>query len=102
MNTDFYAPFINAAGTYAIGEVFDGNPDDLCPYQQYIPGLMNYANFFWITQAFQATTGSIANLVNGINWMKNDCSDTSLLGSFLENHDNPRSYTHGYSPFRPF
>lgn len=31
--------------------------------------------------------------------MKNDCLDTTLLGSFLENHDNPRfpSYTSDYS-----
>ena len=33
--------------------------------------------------------------MNGINEMKSDCADTTLLGSFLENHDNPRfpSYT---------
>lgn len=31
--------------------------------------------------------------------MKSDCADTTLLGSFLENHDNPRfpSYTSDYS-----
>lgn len=52
-------------------------------------------SYYWITQAFQSTSGSISNLVNGINNMKSTCSDTTLLGSFLENHDNPRfpSYT---------
>ena len=30
------------------------------------------------------------NPVNGINEMKSDCLDTTLLGSFMENHDNPR------------
>lgn len=32
----------------------------------------------------------MTNLVNGINWMKSACSDTTLLGSFIENHDMPR------------
>lgn len=54
-----------------------------------------HASYYWITQAFQSTTGSIANLVTGIQSMKSDCSDTTLLGSFMENHDQPRfaSYT---------
>lgn len=55
--------------------------------------------YYWITQAFESTSGSISNLYNGINTMKSDCADTTLLGSFLENHDNPRfpSYTSDYS-----
>lgn len=57
--------------------------------------LLTPARYFWITQAFQSTSGSISNLVNGVNSMKSDCADTTLLGSFSENHDNPRfaSYT---------
>ena len=46
--------------------------------------------YFWITQAFESTSGSISNLVNGINEVKSDCADSTLLGSFMENHDNPR------------
>ena len=51
---------------------------------------MNYPNFYTISAAFQSTSGSIANLVAGVNEMKTTCKDTTLLGSFLENHDNPR------------
>lgn len=71
----------------------------MCPYQQHLSGLMNYPSYYWVTQAFESTSGSISNLVNGISQMKSDCSDTTLLGSFLENHDNPRfpSYTSDYS-----
>jgi alpha-amylase len=29
-------------------------------------------------------------LANGINTLKSTCMDTTLLGAFLENHDNPR------------
>ena len=43
--------------------------------------------YYWITQAFQSTSGSISNLVNGVNEIKTTCTDTTLLGSFLENHD---------------
>ena len=57
--------------------------------------ILTSARYFWITQAFESTSGSISNLVNGINSMKSDCADTTLFGSFSENHDNPRfaSYT---------
>lgn len=53
-------------------------------------GVLNYPAYFWITQAFESTTGSISNLANGINTMKSTCKDVTLLGSFLENHDNVR------------
>lgn len=61
--------------------------------------MLNYPAYYWVTQAFESTSGSISNLYNGINTMKSDCADTTLLGSFLENHDNPRfpSYTEDYS-----
>ncbi|GAB7352422.1 hypothetical protein MBLNU459_g2841t2 [Dothideomycetes sp. NU459] len=91
----FFPPFLAAAGgIYAVGEVFNGDPTVVCPYQNYV-NVLNYPAYYWITQAFESTSGSISNLVNGINEMKSDCSDTTLLGSFLENHDNPRfpSYT---------
>jgi alpha-amylase len=51
---------------------------------------LTITSYYWITQAFQATNGSIINLVNGVNVMKTLCSDTTLLGSFSENHDLPR------------
>ncbi|KAH8820547.1 glycoside hydrolase family 13 protein [Xylogone sp. PMI_703] len=90
VNNDFFPPFESAAGVYIVGEVFNGDPNYVCPYQQYMSGMLNYPAYFWITQAFQSTSGSISNLVNGINTMKSTCSDTTLLGSFLENHDNAR------------
>ncbi|KAG0647877.1 Taka-amylase A [Hyphodiscus hymeniophilus] len=91
----FFPPFQSAAGVYIVGEVFNGDPTYVCPYQNYMSGVLNYPAYYWITQAFESTSGSISNLVNGINEMKSDCADTTLLGSFLENHDNPRfpSYT---------
>jgi alpha-amylase len=96
VNTGFWETFLQAAGgIYAVGEVLSGDPKYVCPYQNYMPGVLNYPTYYTITQAFQSTGGSISNLVNGVNSMKATCADTTLLGSFLENHDQPRfpSYT---------
>ena len=43
-----------------------------------------------LTRAFQTTSGSMSDLANQVQLMKSACKDTTLLGSFLENHDNPR------------
>ncbi|KAH0037353.1 alpha-amylase, partial [Aureobasidium melanogenum] len=86
----FYQPFEQAAGVYAVGEVYDGDPNYFCDYQNYLDGMLNYPSYYWITQAFQSTSGSISNLYNGINTLKSACKDTTLLGSFMENHDVAR------------
>lgn len=90
VNTGFWQTFLQAAGVYAVGEVLNGDPKYVCPYQSYMPGILNYPTYYTVTQAFQSTGGSISNLVNGVNQMKATCADTTLLGSFLENHDQPR------------
>lgn len=90
VNYNFTPGFEDASGVYLIGEVFNGDPAYVTPYQEYMSGLLNYPAYYWITQAFESTSGSISNLANGINTMKSEASDTSLYGSFLENHDNPR------------
>lgn len=92
INQGFWAGFQAAAGgIHTLGEVWHDSPSVVCPYQNYLHGLMNYPTYYWITQAFQSTSGSISNLVNGINTMKGGvCRDITLMGSFLENHDNNR------------
>lgn len=39
---DFWPGYNDAAGVYAVGEVFDGDPSYTCPYQNYLDGLLNY------------------------------------------------------------
>lgn len=53
----------------------------------------NVVRYFYITQAFQDSTGSISNLAGGITAMQTDCKDTTLLGSF--------SYVYTTSLFDP-
>jgi hypothetical protein len=45
----FWPGFNAAAGIYAVGEVFDGDPAYTCDYQKYIDGILNYPQKdFWI------------------------------------------------------
>ncbi|KAI0815467.1 alpha-amylase [Xylaria sp. FL0064] len=91
---DFWPNFGKAAGCYLVGEIYNGDPSIFPDWLNYINGTLNYPAYFWVVQAFQSTSGSMSNLVNGLNTMKSTMQ-TKTLGSFVENHDNPRfpSYT---------
>lgn len=101
----FWPGYNKAAGVYCVGEVFDGDPAYTCPYQNYLDGVLNYpmyglsdahptyANlprYYPLLNAFESSSGSISNLYSMINSVASDCADPTLLGNFIENHDNPR------------
>ncbi|KAK3394848.1 glycoside hydrolase family 13 protein [Podospora didyma] len=86
----FWSGFNAASGVFAIGEVYNGDPLYLAPYQSTIEGLLDYPSYYWITRAFQSSSGSISSLVDGLNTLRGAALDSSLYGSFLENHDVPR------------
>ncbi|KAL4803699.1 glycoside hydrolase superfamily [Aspergillus unguis] len=92
---DFWRDFNDAAGVYSLGEVLHGDPQYTCPYQDVIDGVFNYPIYYPLLRAFQSTSGSLSELADMIENVKYTCNDTTLLGSFIENHDNPRfaSYT---------
>ncbi|KAI3197384.1 CAZyme family GH13 [Penicillium roqueforti] len=87
---DFWPGYNKAAGVYCVGEVFDGDADYTCPYQEVMDGVLNYPIYYPLLNAFQSTSGSMTDLYNMINTVKSTCKDSTLLGSFVENHDNPR------------
>ena len=47
-------------------------------------------SYYWILRAFQSSSGSISDLVSGLNTMRGAARDLNLYGSFLENHDVAR------------
>ncbi|RHZ43994.1 putative alpha-amylase [Aspergillus thermomutatus] len=96
---DFWPGYNDAAGVYCVGEVFSGDPTYTCPYQNYLDGVLNYPIYYQLLYAFESTSGSISGLYNMISSVASDCADPTLLGNFIENHDNPRfaSYTSDYS-----
>ncbi|KAL4979105.1 glycoside hydrolase superfamily [Aspergillus desertorum] len=92
---DFWRDYNDAAGVYCVGEIFDGAPDYTCGYQEVMDGVLNYPIYYPLLDAFSSTAGSLSDLANMIETVKYTCSDATLLGNFIENHDNPRfaSYT---------
>lgn len=53
------------------------------------------SRYYPLIDAFKSTSGSMSDLANQINSVKSACKDSTILGSFSENQDNPRfaSYT---------
>ena len=86
---DFWPGFASAAGVYSVGEVWDGNPTYLAQYAKLMPGLLNYATYYPMNRFYQQT-GSAQDLVDMMNTVSNTFPDPSALGTFLDNHDNPR------------
>ncbi len=68
----FWTSFGQAAGVYMTGEVFNGVPAYVIPYQKYMDGVLDYPSYYWIQRAFRSTDGSISDLVTGLNTMKNN------------------------------
>ncbi|KAL9132427.1 MAG: hypothetical protein Q9175_006399 [Cornicularia normoerica] len=90
----FFTPFETAAGVYIICEAYDYPIDVVCGYQKYVSGLLNFPVWYLVIDAFGSISGSITNLYNGITEMQGNCTDVSLLGNFVENHDvNRLPYT---------
>lgn len=98
VNPSFWPDFSSAAGgTYFVGETYNENVDFVCAFQQEepgMPGVMDYPAYFPLLAAFSATPPTspdlLVNLANTIDAVKASCRDTSLKGTFTENHDRPR------------
>lgn len=88
--SSFWPDFESSAGVFMLGEVYEGDPAKFLPYMSSFPGLLNYPVWYWVQRVFQSTSATVAELVAGINTMKSGTSRTNYLGSFLENHDQPR------------
>lgn len=86
---DFWTPFSAAAGVYSIGEVFDGSASYVAGYAGTMPGLLNYPVYYPMNNFYQQK-GSSQALVDMINTVSSTFPDPAALGTFLDNHDNPR------------
>ncbi|CZR63650.1 related to alpha-amylase A precursor [Phialocephala subalpina] len=86
----FWSIFNSASGVYNVGEVADGNVPYVCPYQNYMDGVLAYPTYYQATEFFSDTSATSLNFVNEVKAMNSQCKDTTLLGSFSENHDQPR------------
>ena len=86
----FWSGFNKAAGIFCLGEVLNGDPSYTCPYQDVLDGVLNYPLYFALINGFSSSTGDLTQLSSTINAIKSKCKDSTLLGTFSENHDQPR------------
>ena len=89
VNSDFWASFQSAAGVYAVGEVDNGNPAYDGPYQQVLDGILSYPMFYTIRNVF-GEGQAMQQIDSRISDDSKYFTDVSLLGTFVDNHDNDR------------
>jgi alpha-amylase len=86
----FWKTFQAAAGVYAVGEVFNGDVGYVAPYQGgALTGILSYPLFFTMRNVF-ASQQSMNNLQSTLQQYEQAFVDVDALGTFLDNHDNPR------------
>ena len=83
----FWDKFTSAAGVFQIGEAFNGNPGYVAGYQGHVDSVFNYPLYYAIKDSF---CGSMRNLENYWFNTRKYFPDPTILGVFVENHDNPR------------
>lgn len=87
----FWPAFTAAAGVANVGEVLDSDPTYIGAYQKNATiNPFNYGVYYPLARAFNSTSGDLIALSNMITQVKGNSSDTSLYGSFINNHDNAR------------
>lgn len=87
----FWPSFLASAGVGNVGEVLDGSPSYVGAYQKSAQiNPFNYPIYYPLVRAFNGTGGNMTELINMSGSVKSSFSDPTLLGGFLNNHDNPR------------
>lgn len=86
---DFWSEYTQSAGVYSVGEVFNGDPAYVSGYQGPLAATLNYPMYYKLKSAFQ-DRATMRNIHDGVTKNLNDFKDVSVLGNFLDNHDNSR------------
>ncbi|KAI9641612.1 hypothetical protein NHQ30_009465 [Ciborinia camelliae] len=87
----FWPGFQEAANTFTIGEVFDELPVNACEWAvDALSSVLNYPAWFYITSILSNSTNTMGSLSYQFNQIEQQCFDTTLLGTFSENHDVAR------------
>ncbi|XP_019851448.1 PREDICTED: alpha-amylase-like [Amphimedon queenslandica] len=85
---DFWSEYSGSAGVFSIGEVFNGDPNYVSQYQGPLNSVLSYPMYYKLSNAFQQKQ-TMRNIHDGVQ-ANQKFSDSSVLGGFLDNHDNPR------------
>ncbi|KAF2439471.1 glycoside hydrolase family 13 protein [Karstenula rhodostoma CBS 690.94] len=93
VNKGFFPPFCRSAGVFCMGEVSEGHAAYTYPYQAYMDSVLDYPLYYAITRVFQQKSNMsdlVVALASCTENRETGCKDSTLLGTFFENHDNPR------------
>ncbi len=85
----FWKMFSDSAGVYTIGEIFDGRTGYVADYQNYIDATLNYPLYFAIKSVF-GQEHSMYEFESKFQDINKNFKDPSVLGVFVDNHDNAR------------
>ncbi|KAH3766637.1 acidstable alpha-amylase [Pelomyxa schiedti] len=97
VSKSFWTGFQESAGVFGIGEVYDGRVDYVAGYQGYVDSVLSYPMFFTLRGVFQSKN-SMYNIESELNSYAQYFSDMSILGNFIDNHDQAR-FLNGQSDY---
>ena len=87
----FWSQFVQPLSVFNQGEVLDADPEYIGSYQRNGSiNPFNYAIYYPVTYTFNSTSFSMDQLIGMVDQVRGNFTDTTLLGNFLNNHDNPR------------
>jgi alpha-amylase len=92
VHPDFWSEFSAAAGAYCVGEVFNGDITYVAPYQSYMDGVLSYPLYYTMLNvfAYQQSMTQIQDMMGPSGAYYANFKDVNYLGTFIDNHDNPR------------
>lgn len=86
-----WTAIINGVDVFNQGEVLNDDPTYIASYQKNASiNPFNYAAYYPITFTFNSTTFSMDQLIGMVEQINGNFTDPTLLGNFVNNHDNPR------------
>jgi alpha-amylase len=89
---DFWSSFNSAANMYCVGEVLNGDVGYVSSYQKYLDGLLSYPLYFTMVNvfAYKQSMYQLESLLGPSGSYSAKFKDVNLLGTFIDNHDQPR------------
>ncbi len=101
VDLEFWKEYAEASGVFQVGEVFNGDASVVAEYQSSLDSMLNYPLYYGLQNAFK-NGKSMLELKAKIDEVKKYFKDVSVLGNFVDNHDNARflNITYDYTLFK--
>lgn len=94
VNKDFWPPFQAAANVFTMGEVYNlatNRPNDTCNWAvDALSSVLNYPVWYAVVGTLANSSNPMGGLGFMVEYIASECYDSTLLGTFSENHDVPR------------